>query len=423
MWRLMAVVAALLLPACEVANTSVNSTELDSMNQASSRLLLISIDGYRYDYTDLHQPPFLTEFRANGATLASLRPAYPSKTFPNHLTLVTGMRPARHGIVFNSFYAPELDARYSLKDRAAIQNPDFYLAEPLWVLMERAGYKTATYFWPGSEAPINGITPTQFEVYKHSTPPAERVDKVLHWIAQKGPDAPRFMSLYFSQIDDAGHDFGPTAPETKQAVLELDHTLAQLWHRAQQLDPELNVVIVSDHGMQARVEHQQVALFSEQDQHIAANYQVVGHGPSVQLYKRASGQADPEQDAAQLNRKAEHFTCYTGATAPSQWAMAETQRMGDILCAADNYWNITANAEERFSAGNHGWSTDETLEPGAKDLHAIFYARGPAFKAGALLPTRDNIHVMPLLAHILGIDLPAPVDGNLTEMQDLLRTP
>lgn len=399
------------------------SSDVQAINKATQRLLLISIDGYRHDYTDLHQPPFLTDFRQQGASLVSLRPAFPSLTFPNHLTLVTGMRPARHGIVFNSFYAPDLGLEYTKSQPASVLNPDFYLAPPLWVLLERAGIKTATYFWPGSEAAIGGHTPSTYLRFNKATPVRARIDTVLEWIAQTGPEAPRFMTLYFSQVDDAGHDFGPTHPKTRAAVHALDAELARLWQQAQTLDPELNLVIVSDHGMYARVDGQQEPLFTKATEHLKAHYRYLGFGPTAQLYRAHNHNRNLQADAELLNRHGQHRTCYTQASAPAALDLGVQGRMGDIVCVARARWNIALPGKDRFPAGNHGWPPFEAEEPAAKDLHAIFYARGPAFKAGVVHSTQDNAHVMPLLAKIVGIEVPADLDGQLSAMSELLAAP
>ncbi|MBB3169481.1 ectonucleotide pyrophosphatase/phosphodiesterase [Simiduia aestuariiviva] len=389
-------------------------------NPTPQRVLLISIDGYRHDYTALHKPPFLTEFRQRGAVLASLRPAFPTKTFPNHLTLVTGMLPAHHGIVYNSFYAPDIGRPYNKSQRAAVTNPDFYLAEPLWVLLERQGRKTATYFWPGSEASIGGISPSIVKPYNKSTPTQARIDEVLGWIGQRGPDAPAFMTLYFSQVDDAGHVHGPTSKATKAAIFSLDKQLKMLWTQAQKLDPSLNLVIVSDHGMQALVAGQTEPLVKAGSEQLLENYRWVGNGPTVQLYKKNNATA-PARVAAALNQTAQHFACHTPVSAPAALAITNTQRMGDILCVADQRWNIATPNARSFSKGNHGWHAQEQLDPAAKDLHGIFYAQGPAFKTGVVHTTQDNIHVMPLLAKILGVETSKDLDGSAAALTPLLH--
>ncbi|UTA48287.1 ectonucleotide pyrophosphatase/phosphodiesterase [Simiduia sp. 21SJ11W-1] len=409
------------------APTSLTATSTEGHKP---RLLLVSIDGYRHDYTRLHKPPFLSRFKEDGASLNSLRPVFPSKTFPNHLTLVTGVVPARHGIVYNHFYAPDLNAEYSLGDSAAVTNPDFYLAKPLWVLAQAQGLKTATYFWPGSEAPIHGLKPSIVKSYNKNTPIEARIDEVLRWVAMQGPDAPQFMSLYFSHVDDAGHHYGPHHRQTRNAVHTLDAALSALWQGIQASDSRVNLVIVSDHGMYPRQKAQTTPLFNEATHALSKQFRTVGSGPSVQFYRTvaaqnaATAQLEAERAVLQINAHAKHFRCMTPNQAPKHYRLQGTERMGDFICVANAHWNIRVTPDHKFPAGNHGWPAFEQDDPAAIDMHGIFYARGPAFGEGRKLPTQDNVHVMPLLAHILGIKLPEPaaLDGKLEALAPLLKS-
>ena len=130
-------------------------------NDFAPTVILISLDGFRWDYRNKADTPNLDILLENGVNSESFIPVFPSKTFPNHLSIVTGSYPENHGILSNDMYDPEWDADYYIGENSApVQEGRWYDADPIWVTAEKQGKITGTYFWPGSEAEINGKRPT-----------------------------------------------------------------------------------------------------------------------------------------------------------------------------------------------------------------------------------------------------------------------
>ncbi|MFO8100082.1 MAG: ectonucleotide pyrophosphatase/phosphodiesterase [Salinibacter sp.] len=214
-------------------------------------LLLISIDGMRWDYLDVHDAPTLSRLATEGTHIDRLVPVFPSKTFPNHYSIVTGLYPSNHGIIANNMYDPAMDASFSLDDRDAVESPDWWGGEPIWVTAEEQGLTAATYFWPGSEAPIQGVRPSDWFRYDGSVPGTTRVDQALEWLDRPSDTRPDFMTLYFSRVDTKGHYHGPTSDSVAVALQEVDGFLQRLVDglEARGIEDEVNLIVTSDHGM------------------------------------------------------------------------------------------------------------------------------------------------------------------------------
>ncbi|HEY0778290.1 MAG TPA: ectonucleotide pyrophosphatase/phosphodiesterase, partial [Gemmatirosa sp.] len=214
-------------------------------------VVLVSFDGFRADYLDRRLPlPAFARLEAAGVRARALVPSFPSKTFPNHWTLVTGLRPGHHGIVANAFWDPVRQGEYRIRDTAAVRDASWYGGTPVWALAERAGIRTGTVFWPGSEAAVGGVRPSHWLRYASALPDSARVDTVAAWLALPAAARPRFVALYVSVADDSGHAAGPDAPATDSAIVEADRTLGRLLDRLDAMPGgnDVNVVVVSDHG-------------------------------------------------------------------------------------------------------------------------------------------------------------------------------
>jgi ectonucleotide pyrophosphatase/phosphodiesterase family protein 5 len=373
-------------------------------------VLLISLDGFRWDYIDKYKPAFLSEFAKESARLTSLRPAFPTKTFPNHISIVTGSYPENHGIVANRFYAPDLKKTYNIKDSKTVTNPDFYLRKPLWVIAEEQDMRTASYFWPGSEAAITGIYPSHYKKYNHNASHQERIEGVLNWYKLPSSERPQLITTYFHDIDSAGHRFGQDSPELIAAINNVDDTIREMVNMVRLLDFEVNIVIVSDHGM--------VDYPAENYEYLPTwlndEYKVVATNPIVLIYDEGKSTRTLAQTVAELNQQAKYYQCYQYQDIPTKFNASKTNRIGDIACLTDKDWSIGFTG--KTSKGNHGWSQFNT-----RDMDGIFYAKGPAFKEKVQLDTVENVNIMPLLAKILGVDITTPIDGKLDIMKPLLK--
>jgi predicted AlkP superfamily pyrophosphatase or phosphodiesterase len=377
-------------------------------------LLLISIDGMRTDYLDLGITPNLQRLAQEGVRARWMTPSYPVLTFPNHYSIVTGLRPDRHGIVHNDMRDPKL-GRFRLSDRDAVGHGAWWGGEPIWVSAEKAGLSTAAYYWPGTEAAIAGVRPRRWRPFDDSVPYASRVDDVLGWLRADADERPRFLTLYFEGVDKKGHDFGPASAEVRKALVEADAAIGRLLaglRRQGQLD-RMNLVLVSDHGM-AEVPPGQVvdlaAMVDPADVTVVSAGQVVGVNP-------LPGHA-AVAEARLLGRHA-HYQCWRKGELPSRWHFGKHPRVPAIVCQMDEGWDalprsFAARRTPGAPRGSHGY------DPALASMRTIFLARGPAFRRGVVIDPIDNVDVYPLLAQLLGIEAVGD-DGNPDALADGLH--
>ncbi|WP_271068564.1 ectonucleotide pyrophosphatase/phosphodiesterase [Caulobacter sp. NIBR1757] len=395
----MAVIAVLVVSACATAPA----------RQPGPRpmTILVSIDGFRPDYLTVKDAPTLSRLAAEGVVASGgMRPSYPSLTFPNHYTLVTGKRPDHHGIVNNNMDVPVLGT-FSLGKAEAVTDRRWWdQAEPLWVTAENAGIKTGTMFWPGSEAAIQGVRPTRWSKFDHDMPSAQRVDVLLGWLDEPG-FTPGFATLYFDVVDTAGHGFAPGTPEVMAAVKDVDTALSRLLDglKARGLDGRVNLVIVADHGM-APVPPGQVIVVDAAD---PGAVKLVSGGPAAGFNLLPGQEARGE---ALLLKKHDHMTCWRKADVPKRLAYGTNARVPAIVCMADIGWLIsdTAGVARRPPStkmtGAHGYDN------AAIEMRALFLAWGPGVRSGATVGTFDNVDVYVLLARLVGVT-PVKGDGRL----------
>ena len=236
------VVVCLTMAACQGLAPAAASTPI---------LILVAFDGWRWDYLDTLDAPALAAMAARGVRADGLIPVYSSLTFPNHYTLVTGLRPARHGIVSNTMLDPALPGRFSLSNTAVTSNPAWWGGEPIWHTSTRQGLKSGTMFWPGSDVAIGGHFPTYWRQFEDALPPARRTDQVLEWLRLPEAERPSVLTVYYSDLDTAGHDSGPGSAAVRVAAARVDHELGRLVAGVETLGLQARVhwVVVSDHGM------------------------------------------------------------------------------------------------------------------------------------------------------------------------------
>lgn len=406
---------ALLLPLLVIGCRTAQKTASPPPDAPDAPLLLISIDGLRWDYLHLHDAPTLSRLAAAGTHVERLIPAFPTKTFPNHYTLVTGLYPARHGIIANNMYDPHLDASFSLRNRDAVTDSVWWGGEPLWVTAEKQGLTTATYFWPGSEAPIQGVRPTYWFEYDGDVPGPERVQQVLDWLDRPPAERPAFITLYFSRVDSRGHAFGPEAPETAQALREVDGFIEQLVAGLAErgLYDKANLIITSDHGMSPTATERAIVL----DDYIDLDdVRLIDYNPVVMMEPKPGVDARAVIDA--LNR-APHLTAYHRDDVPARLHFRDHHRIPTIIGLADNTWSITTRSTlernpERLNGGAHGY------DPRHRTMHTLLIGHGPGFRSGATIDSLASVHLYEVMAHMLGLE-PAPNDGTLTAGEALLR--
>ncbi len=404
-----ALTSLLLLAAC------ASTPRPASLAAAPPTVLLLSIDGLRADMIERGHTPNLARLAREGVR-ADMAPSYPSLTFPNHYTLVTGLRPDRHGIIHNSMSAEDL-GDFRLHDREAVTNPGWWGGEPIWVGVEKAGHKSATWSWPGSEAPIQGMQAEQWHPYDESVPLPERMQLVLSWL-QGAPDGrkPRLVAAYMEHVDKAGHAHGPDSPEYAAALRQVDGAIGLLLEgmaRAGLLDAT-NVIVVSDHGMATVKEGNVIAIEDMADPAIAREVSV---GQSVGFAPQPGREAEAEQVLLGAHP---HYDCWKKERLPARWHYGSNPRIPPIVCQMHEGWDALTRAmiatRSPGDRGSHGY------DPALPSMQAAFVARGPSFKQGQTLPAFDNVDLYPLLARLTGI-APAANDGNPKTLLQALRSP
>lgn len=406
---------ALLLPlaACTTAPAPTATVSTPAATAAPPKLLLISIDGLRADALDRGLTPNLQRMIDSGVRARWMTPSYPSLTFPNHYTIVTGLRPDHHGIIHNAMDDASLGS-FALSNREAVTRSDWWGGEPIWVSAEKAGVRSATWSWPGSEAEIKGVRPSQWLAYNDKEPFEQRVQTVLGWLARSDAEAPRLATLYMEHVDKAGHHHGPQSQQYTAAIVRADQVVGQVLDGLQQrgLTATTNVIVVSDHGMAAVGDGQVIATESMVDPAIARN---VSQGQSVGFAPVAGREAEAER--ALLGRHA-HYECWKKENLPARWHYGTHPRIPAIVCQMDEGWDALTRdwiaRRDRRDGGSHGY------DPALPSMRAVFLASGPSFRQGLLIDGFDNVDVYPLLAHLLQVPA-APNDGNAETLKQTLR--
>ena len=379
------------------------------------RVVLIGIDGFRADYVDRPHAVNLRRLAARGVRAERLIPAFPSKTFPNHYTIVTGLTPEHHGIVANVMKDPALGT-FRTSDTLAIWEPRWWGGEPIWVTAERQGRRAATYFWPGSEAEIGGVRPTWWQRYEHARPRAARVRQVIDWLAMPADSAPALITLYFADTDDAGHAEGPFADTTNTAIANADSAVGAIMDAIDRLGLRevVNIIVVADHGMTASRGERLILI----DDYVPrASVDVIDWTPVASI---VPADGDVERVYRALKDKHPHLQVYRKGEVPERLHFNDHPRITPIVAIADEGWTLTDRASlarrgrADYDGGQHGY------DPALPSMGAVFIAAGPGIAVDRRVPGFRNVHVYPLMAHLLGLRA-APSDGALDSVRAILR--
>ncbi len=383
---------------------------------APSAVILVSIDGWRWDYLDRADAPVLRSIAARGVRAEGLEVVFPSKTFPSHYTIVTGLYPDEHGIVSNSIEDPDIEGRFTLGNRAVRDDPRWWGGEPIWLTAERQGVRAAPLFWPGSDVEIDGRRPSYWAPFDDDLPNEQRVDQVLEWLALPEAERPRFLTLYFSIVDSTGHTSGPESGEVMAAAAEADRMLARLVAGLEangRLD-DVHLVVVSDHGMAQLSPDRVIVLDDYLD---VSTVDIIDMTPVLGVRPR---DADVERVYAALRDRHPALRIYRREDVPPEYRHSRSPRVPPIVGIADDGWTIATRAIlERWKTsgmpgGNHGY------DPRLRSMHGLFVAAGPRLKRGELVPPIESIHLYELMCELLGIE-PAPNAGALEAIGHMLR--
>ena len=382
-------------------------------------LVLVSFDGWRWDYINRASALNLRALASRGVRAKGLIPSFPSKSFPNHYTIVTGLYPEHHGIVSNNIADPGFPERFTTTAETA-KDARWWGGEPLWVTAIRQGRRADSMFWPGSEAPIGGVRPTEWRPYDAKVPNADRVKQVLDWLALPPDRQPSLVTLYFNEVDSAGHDYGPDSPQVLEAAHHLDEALGQLVSGVQTLglQDRTSVVAVSDHGMSPHRASHTIFLDDYID---LSTVDVIDWTPILELTPRSGSPGSIDEVYRALKGKHGSLAVYRREEVPARLHYRDNPRIPPIIGLADDGWMITshqrlADAQKKGqkAGGDHGY------DPKYKSMHGLFVAAGPRIVQGRIVPEFENIHIYDFLCDILGLT-PANNDGDPNVTRKFLK--
>jgi predicted AlkP superfamily pyrophosphatase or phosphodiesterase len=383
------------------------------IQQKKPYVILISADGFRYDYASTYKAKHLLQLRKKGVKAKSMIPSFPSVTFPNHYSIATGLYPSHHGIIYNTFYDKKRNETYKVGNRNAVEDGSWYGGVPIWVLAEQQQMITASYFFVGSEAPIQQTSPTYWYKYNTITNIDDRIQQVVKWLQLPEDKRPHLITFYMSNTDDAGHHFGPDSKQTEAAVQFVDDAIGKLTKQVNTLGLPVNFIFVSDHGMASVDTVTRINIPALVDTSL---FIIRGGNTSFHLYAKDSSSIN--KTYLQLKSIAVNFDVYRKDETPSHWHYTSKDdyfnRIGDIFIVP-KFNKVLSFANEKHSPGAHGF------DPKEKDMHASFYAWGPSFKKRKTINAFENIHIYPLICHILDLKYEHTIDGNLAVLQKLLR--
>ncbi len=374
-------------------------------------VVMLSMDGFRWDYASRVETPWLDYIASNGVIAEYVKPAFPSKTFPNHYSMATGLYPDNHGIVDNNFTCP-VHGTFRLGDRESVENSVFYLGEPIWVTAEKQNVTTASFFWVGSEAPVQGIQPTYWKRYDNNVPFTNRMDTVISWLQLEEEARPRLVTFYFQEPDSQGHRTGPDSPEIDALVMELDSLLGNFIGMLKELPiyDKINFIVTSDHGMTevSPDRYVNIASFTPRDWYERSH----GGNPILHVTPK-EGMMDSVWNILQT---IENVSVWKKEDVPARLNYGTNPRIEEIIILADSTWSIGWGKPRShfYTGGAHGWDNAK------KDMHTIFYAMGPSFRKGHKHSFIEVVDLYPLITKIMGLE-PAEVDGKLERVEGMLR--
>jgi predicted AlkP superfamily pyrophosphatase or phosphodiesterase len=377
-------------------------------------VILISADGFRYDYFKKYNTQNLLQIASEGVwAKKGMHPSYPSITFPNHYSIVTGMYPSHHGIVDNIFYDSIRKEMYKIGTKT-VTDGSWYKGIPLWALAENQGMLSASLFWVGSESEIANKRPTYWYRYHEKFNDNEKVNIIKNWLQLPEKVRPHFITLYFPEVDYYGHKFGPDSKETETAVNYIDGAMKKLTDSLKPLNLPIHFIFVSDHGMIAVEEKNYIPLPNID----TSKFTIVNSYTLVRL--TAKNKEDVYTTYQKLlAEKTDDYQVYLANNFPEKLFYSSKEdtlgRIGDILLVPNGSKLIVGNSKKP-TFGKHGFNSYKVPE-----MKASFIAWGGAFKEGKKIKPFKNIHIYPLIASILQLNYTHRIDGKLPVLQNILK--
>ena len=369
-------------------------------------VVLVSLDGFRWDYNKYFETPNLDELAKNGVKAKSMKPSYPTKTFPNHYSIVTGLYPDHHGIVNNSFYDPTTKKKFSLGSSAKT-DASFYGGNPIWNVAEEQGVKTASFYWPGSDT--GEKSPSIYKTYDASVPYTVRIETVLQWLALPEQERPHLITLYFDEPDHTGHTFGPLSQQNRIMVQKMDSIIGVLSKKidALAIGKRVNLIVVADHGMTEISDNKKIVVLDYLKPNWLEQADVINPIMSIRTT------AEAKDSVSKALSQVPNIRFWKSEAIPKRLHLGSNKRNLDYVIEAKKGYSLVKNSNQKIMGGTHGYDNK------IKDMHAIFYAKGPNFKINKKVSTFQNVSVYNLIAHILGLKIEA-TDGQFSEVKRML---
>lgn len=375
-------------------------------------VILISIDGFRHDYFEQYKPEFLNAMEKQSVKAEYMIPSYPSVTFPNHYTIVTGMIPPHHGLVGNSMLDPKTGERYSLRNTKAVRDSKWYAGVPIWSLAESQDMISACFYWPGSEAEIAGYYPTYYFNYAENKGVEERIEQVVSWLELPEAKRPHIITFYMPEVDQAGHKYGPNAYETEAMVHYIDGAMKKLYESVEKTGLDVNYIFVSDHGM-TDVKIDEPLRLPKID---AEKWQVSVNGTYASIFVNDKKEIKEAYAYFKENATSE-YSVYLKTEVPKKYRLSDKEdklgRIGDVVLIAEAPYYFSNNVPPK---GAHGYHPSDT-----PDMNTVFMAWGPQIKKSKKIKAFQNIHVYPLLAELLELDYSHEIDGDKRLIKKVLK--
>jgi alkaline phosphatase D len=374
-------------------------------------LLVIAVDAFRHDFAERDQAANILALKREGASVEGLIPSFPSTTFPNFHSMATGLHPSRHGLVAMVFHDRAKGRGFSYMRNAS--EGEWYGGMPIWLLAEDKGIRAATYFWPGTDAAIQGRHPTYYKKYDGRVSHEERIRQVLEWFRMPAPQRPGLVVVYFSDVDSSGHRYGPDAAETHAAIAKVDASVGELVRSVRVIRPETNVVLLSDHGQSTVQSHIDLTGKADYTGCRAAN-----EAPMTMLYCD-----DPERVRAQLLKNAPEVNVWRRAEVPGHLQYRENPRIGDLVITprTPSIVQVVPPGDPDAKPvpalkGMHGYDPEKHSE-----MLGILVGTGPAFQRGFTIPSARTVDVFVLLCRLLGLKPPPDLDADFNRVRKLLK--
>jgi predicted AlkP superfamily pyrophosphatase or phosphodiesterase len=378
-------------------------------------IILISADGFRYDLADKYQAKNLIRLRSSGVAADYMLSVFPSLTFPNHYSIATGAYPDHDGIVDNTFYDPARHQVYSMGSKDEVEDSSWYGSTPIWVLAEKQAMLTASYYWVGAEAAIQGVRPTYYYKFNNRIPMNERIQGVRNWLQLPENKRPHLITFYISEVDHQEHMYGVNSSQTEEAVRFVDDAVDRLVRTVDSLHLPVNYIFVSDHGMADLDTLHTLSLPNAID---TSSFTILSSLSIVHMYAKKTSAIMPAYKT--LKSSAKDYDVYLATNMPERWHYNKKNdrynRIGDIILVA-HAPKVFKLSRRSLPVATHGF------DPALQVMHASFYAWGPAFKSNLKIKGFENIHIYPLIANMLQLKITEPIDGKPSVLLPVLKTP